>query len=182
VKLAYLLILLDLCNSLLDYCRRLLPETERVEAVTEEAKFENLDTFKNEAGQALVSKKDRVDDFYAATKSKGKGRKKKSKRRKKRAVPLEQQGQQALQHQFDILQFFTEVHVGVPHFENQLENTIKQLEEKVDYYVNLPPPEDEKKPKRKRRRDDGSDDDAHDGDNSDDDKVVIDIPLLVPVE
>ncbi len=164
------LIIIALCNNLIDYCKRLQPEKAKVEVATEETKFTDEDTFKNESGKVLISKRDRgaTDDYWAPTKQTGRGRKKKRKRRKK-FVPEDKQGNQALQHQIDILQFFTDVHVGVPHFENQLENTIKQLEEKVDYYVNLPPPEDEEKPKKKRRKDD---DDAEKAD-SDVDEVRI---------
>ena len=75
----------------------------------------------------IQSKKENDNDFFSA-----KNKKKKEVKKKEEAVNPN------LQHQFEVLAYFERLKVAPPLFVAKLEETIKLLKEKKDYYSGLP--------------------------------------------
>lgn len=86
----------------------------------------------------LVSKKDRQDQSQNLF---GGGNYKKNQKKKQQTQqPVAEKNNeiQPIQHNFDMLQGFEKLGVLAPDFVKQIDETLKQLQEKKQYYEELP--------------------------------------------
>jgi len=83
--------------------------------------------WKKDNCSAVVCKKDVVDDYFSAKPKQNKG--------KKAVVPLVEQ---KLNHNMEVLKCFDEMKIASPTTINNLDATIKLLEEKKTYFETLP--------------------------------------------
>eukprot|EP00828_Plagiopyla_frontata_P018278 TRINITY_DN2348_c0_g2_i2.p1 TRINITY_DN2348_c0_g2~~TRINITY_DN2348_c0_g2_i2.p1 ORF type:complete len:592 (-),score=164.99 TRINITY_DN2348_c0_g2_i2:102-1877(-) len=127
---------LELVTLLISYCIKLAPQKKEEEAgkPQEEQKdvqqLINKGDWKKENVTIMKSKKDIENDFFI-------GNKKKKQRKAPANKPQnpEKPEQQALNHKLDVIGYFDKLKVLAPLWANQLENTIKQLEEKKEYFL-----------------------------------------------
>jgi hypothetical protein len=129
---------MELCDLLVNYANKLLPQEATVEA--EQPKDKSLvaqealksDAWKKEKVQLLVSKKDKEDDFFGIN-----IKSKKSAQDKKPAQKDQGPQNLSLNHQMEILSYFDQIRVAPPLFTNKLQDTLKVLKEKKEYYKAL---------------------------------------------
>jgi len=127
---------IELCELLIAYLAKLLPQEQSIEAELQKDKSEVLkealksDAWKKEKVQLVVSKKDLDNDLYA-----GKPKKKGSDKKQ----PPKEQGPVNLpcNHQMEILGYFDHIKVAPALSTNKLPDAIKQLKEKREYYQQL---------------------------------------------
>ena len=116
---------------LINYVQNLLPKTaSQVNPAETKAEINPVvqDEWKKEKMTVVQSKKNSDGDFFSA--------KSKKKEFKKKEEPVNEK--QVLQHQFEVMAYFERLKVAPPLFVNKLEETIKYLKEKKDYYLGLP--------------------------------------------
>lgn len=91
--------------------------------------------WKKQKFTVIQSKKESDGDFFAP-------KKKNVVKKKEKEEPVNEK--QALHHQFEVLGYFEKLKVPPPLFVNKLEETVKLLKEKKDYYSGLSPEEGQK--------------------------------------
>lgn len=87
----------------------------------------------------LVSKKDRPDQSQNIFGGHNKQKVQKPKETtQKQEKPQEKNVIEALQHTYDIMEFFEKLAVSAPTFKTEIEKTITLIQEKKQYYIDLP--------------------------------------------
>lgn len=125
---------IELCQHLMDYCNSLKPRG----SAQEEAKKEKTTDSALEAQFKGMELSKKEDEEWVVNPKKGKGKKGKKQNKQQEQKPA----QNALNHGLEVLKYFAEIGLDTPNTTEQLDTTIKALEEKLDYYKKL---SDEKK-------------------------------------
>eukprot|EP01017_Pseudomicrothorax_dubius_P004919 TRINITY_DN1111_c0_g3_i1.p1 TRINITY_DN1111_c0_g3~~TRINITY_DN1111_c0_g3_i1.p1 ORF type:complete len:550 (+),score=282.20 TRINITY_DN1111_c0_g3_i1:39-1688(+) len=116
---------LDICEQLLKYANSLVPAARAVQA-KEEVKQEE----KAREGEVFVPKKKQETFFFE-----GKNKKKNQPQRQQQDTQAKKESAQTLfNHKLDMLTYFDALKVPVPLFANDVERTIKLIEDKKNYF------------------------------------------------
>jgi len=125
---------MELCDLLISYLERLKPKAgeEVVPEKTEEEKRAEIqsalqsDEWKKSKVQMISNKRDIDNDFFAGAQKKNK---------KKAPVKQETRDESnVIQHSIDILKYFDDLKISPPMATTSLDDTIKTLKEKKDYF------------------------------------------------
>lgn len=127
----------DLCQLLIDYCKKLMPQEAKGDQPKEQTAEEKKDIeailatgdYKKE--KVTLFTKTQEDLFNVGGAKGGKGKKGKGKGKKEEANANKPE---SLNHKFDVLGFFESLKVAPPMFTSKLEGTIKILQEKKEYF------------------------------------------------
>ena len=137
---------IDLCDLLIGYIQNLQPKTA---SVSQEEKKQELsqdvqEDWKKQKFTVIPSRKETDNDFFSSK------NKKKTVKKEKKEEPVNEK--QSLHHQFEVLGYFEKLKVPPPLFVNKLEETVKLLKEKRDYYAGLPLEEPKKEEPRSEEK------------------------------
>lgn len=146
VSAFFLTFRLDLCELLINYVQNLIPKNAASAPAEEKKELSQQvqDDWKKQKFIVLTSRKEQDNDFFS---SKGNGKKKRDNKKKEEEPAAVEK--QALQHQFEVMGYFEKLKVPPPMLVGKLEETLKLLVEKKNYYSGLPLEEPKKEEDRK---------------------------------